>query len=65
MPDTSDEERQKPPGTTLSVEEWIEELNKHDSFDQYATKRKKERIEKRREERNAEKDESGDETREG
>lgn len=56
MPDTNYEERQKPSGTTLSVEEWIELMSKHDSFDQYAKKRKKEQIEKRREKWKEEKD---------
>jgi hypothetical protein len=31
--------------TTLSEEEWIETLNKHDSFDQYAKKRRERRRE--------------------
>jgi len=39
------EKRREPNGTTLSVEEWIEVLNKHDRFDQYA-KRRRERREK-------------------
>jgi hypothetical protein len=64
MPDTEDtdgEERREPDGTTLTVEEWIELMNKHDPLEQYAKKRKKERREKRREERKEEKDESEDE----
>jgi len=45
MPDTGTTEptennRKEPNGTTLSTEEWIEELSKHDSFDQYAKRRK-------------------------
>ncbi len=48
MPDSDHSENtqkeiQEPNGTTLSVEEWIEVLNKHDSFDQYAKKRRKNR----------------------
>jgi hypothetical protein len=53
MPDTEHtdgEKRQKPDGTTLTVEEWIELMNKYDRLEQYAKKRKKERREKRREE---------------
>ena len=37
--------REEPKGTTLSVEEWIEVLNKHDRFDQYAKQRRKRREE--------------------
>jgi hypothetical protein len=55
------EKRREPDGTTLTVEEWIELMNKHDRLDQYAKKRKKEQIEKRRQERKEEKDESNDE----
>ncbi|MCS3859476.1 hypothetical protein [Salinibacter ruber] len=50
MPDTErtdGEKREEPSGATLSVEEWIELMNKHDPLEQYAKKRK----EKRREER--------------
>jgi hypothetical protein len=48
MPDTDDEEKRKEPnGTTLTVEEWIELMNKHDPLEQYAKKRKKERREER------------------
>jgi hypothetical protein len=62
MPDKEQsEKREEPDGTTLTVEEWIELMNKHDSFDQYAKKRKKEKREKRRQERKEEKDESNDE----
>jgi hypothetical protein len=57
MTDTNDEERQKPDDITLTVEEWIELMNKHDRLDQYAKKRKHER----REERKREKDESDSE----
>ena len=43
--DTEPEEqdRKKPSGTTLTLEEWFEELNKHDSFDQYAKRRRERR----------------------
>ncbi|MCS3854591.1 dihydrodipicolinate reductase [Salinibacter ruber] len=51
------EKREEPSGATLSVEEWIELVNKHDRLDQYAKKRKHER----REERKREKDESDSE----
>jgi hypothetical protein len=64
MPDTEHtdgEKQQETDGTTLSVEEWIQLMNKHDSFDQYAKKRKKEQIGKRRQELKEEKDESEDE----
>ncbi|MCS3670585.1 hypothetical protein GGQ21_001233 [Salinibacter ruber] len=61
MPDTNDEEKQKPSGITLTVEEWIELMNKHDPLEQYVKKRKKEWREKQREERKEEKDESEDE----
>ncbi len=44
------EKREEPSGATLSVEEWIELMNKHNSLEQYAKKRKRERREKRREE---------------
>ncbi|MCS4031912.1 hypothetical protein GGQ02_000271 [Salinibacter ruber] len=40
MSDTNDEERQKPDGTTLTVEQWIELMNKHDPLEQYAKKRR-------------------------
>jgi len=47
MPDTEpneneepEEKREEPNGTTLTLEEWFEELNKHDDFDQYAKRRK-------------------------
>jgi hypothetical protein len=43
MPDKEhSEKREEPKGATLSVEEWIEEMNKHDGFDQYAKRRKEE-----------------------
>ncbi|MCS3822671.1 hypothetical protein [Salinibacter ruber] len=64
MPDTEHTDggkRQEPDGTTLTVEEWIELMNRHDSFDQHAKKRKKEQREKRREERKEEQAENGDE----
>ncbi|WP_263787930.1 hypothetical protein [Salinibacter grassmerensis] len=52
MPDKKQSEKRKEPsGTTLTVEEWIELMNKHDRLEQYAKKRKKERREKRGEER--------------
>ncbi|MCS3952023.1 hypothetical protein [Salinibacter ruber] len=57
----SEEKREETSGATLSVEEWIELMNKHDPLEQYAKKRKKERREKRRQERKEEKDESNDE----
>ncbi|WP_263834423.1 hypothetical protein [Salinibacter sp.] len=38
--DSTENERREPNGTTLTEEEWIETLNKHDSFDQYAKRRK-------------------------
>ena len=41
----TDSRRKEPNGTTLSTEEWIEMLNKHDRFDQYA-KRRRERRER-------------------
>jgi len=39
-PDEKD--RKKPNGTTLTLEEWFEELNKCDRLHQYAKKRKRE-----------------------
>ena len=53
MPDTEPDENEEPEekdskelnGTTLSREEWIETLNKHDSFDQYAKRRRERREE--------------------
>jgi hypothetical protein len=53
MPDTESDEneepeeqdRKEPSGTTLSVKEWIEVLNRHDSFDQYAKRRRERREE--------------------
>ncbi len=32
--------RKEPNGTTLTVEEWIELMNKHDPLEQYAKKRR-------------------------
>jgi dihydrodipicolinate reductase len=64
MPDTEDtdgEKREKPSGTTLTVEKWIELMDKHDPLDQYAKERKRERREKRREERKEEQAENGGE----
>jgi len=62
MPDKEkSEKREEPSGTTLSVEEWIELMNKHDPLEQYVKKRKKEKRKKRRQERKEEKDESNDE----
>ena len=43
MPDiehTDGEKRREPDGTTLTVEEWIELMNKHDPLEQYAKKRR-------------------------
>ncbi|MCS3658581.1 hypothetical protein GGQ11_003387 [Salinibacter ruber] len=57
----SEEKREEPSGATLSVEEWIELMNKHDPLEQYVKKRKKEKRKKRRQERKEEKDESNDE----
>jgi len=57
----SEEKREEPSGATLSVEEWIELMNKHDPLEQYAKKRKKEKRKKGRQERKEEKDESNDE----
>jgi hypothetical protein len=34
------EKRKEPNGTTLTDEEWIELMNKHDSLDQYAKERR-------------------------
>jgi hypothetical protein len=44
MTDTQPDEgdRKEPNGTTLSTEEWIEELNKYDRLHQYAKRRKEE-----------------------
>ena len=42
MPDKNrpdDDRREEPSGTTLTVEEWIELMNKHDSLTQYAKER--------------------------
>ena len=44
--ESSEERREEPQeGTTLSQEEWFEELSKHDSFDQYAKRRRERREE--------------------
>ncbi len=62
MPDTEHtdgEKRRESDGTTLTVEEWIELMNKHNRLDQYAKKRKNEQREKRREEGKEEKGERG------
>ncbi|MCS3648825.1 hypothetical protein GGQ08_000119 [Salinibacter ruber] len=42
MTDNKPEEknREEPNGTTLTVEEWIELMNKHDPLEQYAKKRR-------------------------
>ena len=40
----------EPSGTTLSVEEWIEEMNRYDSLSQYAKKRQEESGEEKRKE---------------
>ncbi len=48
MPDTEHtdgEKQQETDGTTLTIEEWIELMNKHDPLEQYAKKRKKEKDE--------------------
>jgi hypothetical protein len=45
-----DKEREDPSGTTLPVEEWIEEMNRYDSLSQYAKKRQEESGEEKREE---------------
>ena len=48
MPDTEHtdgEKRQESDGTTLTVEEWIELMNKYDRLDQYAKRRKEEQTE--------------------
>jgi hypothetical protein len=42
-PDNSEKDRKEPSGTTLTLEEWFEELNKYDRLHQYAKKRKEER----------------------
>jgi len=44
MSDTnsSEKDRKKPSGTTLTLEEWFEELNEYDRLHQYAKKRKRE-----------------------
>ena len=49
MPDTEpneneepEEKREEPNGTTLTLEEWFEELNSCDRLHQYAKKRKRE-----------------------
>jgi hypothetical protein len=46
MPDTdrtdSKEKRREPDGTTLTVEEWIELMNKHDRLSQYVKERREE-----------------------
>ena len=41
-----EQKRREQNGTTLTLEEWFEELNKHDSFDQYAKKRRKKSSER-------------------
>ncbi|MCS3829521.1 hypothetical protein GGP91_001598 [Salinibacter ruber] len=43
MPDTEHtdgEKRRERDGTTLTVEQWIELMNKHDPLEQYAKKRR-------------------------
>jgi hypothetical protein len=45
---TDGEKRREPDGTTLTVEEWIELVNKHDPLEQYAKKRKEEQREERK-----------------
>jgi hypothetical protein len=45
--ESSEKKRKEPKeGTTLSTEKWIETLNKHDDFDQYAKKRRKKSSER-------------------
>jgi hypothetical protein len=55
MPDTEpneneepEEKREEPNGTTLTLEEWFEELNSCDRLHQYAKKRKREESGKER-----------------
>ncbi|MCS4221405.1 hypothetical protein [Salinibacter ruber] len=41
MPDQKrSQKREESKGTTLTVEEWIELMNKHDPLEQYAKKRR-------------------------
>jgi hypothetical protein len=42
-PDKSEKDRKEPSGTTLTLEEWFEELNSCDRLHQYAKKRKQEK----------------------
>jgi hypothetical protein len=43
MPDKEQSgKRREPDGTTLTVEEWIELMNKHDRLEQYAKQRREE-----------------------
>jgi len=73
MPDTEPDENEEPEEkgnrelntTTLSQEEWFEELNKCDRLHQYAKKRKEKSSEKEQEKSGEEKrEESGEERRE-
>ena len=51
MPDTEHtdgEKRQEPDGTTLTVEEWIELMNKYDRLSQYAKKRREKSDDEKR-----------------
>ena len=44
--ESEEQDKKKPSGTTLTLEEWFEELNKCDRLHQYA-KRRRERREKK------------------
>ena len=47
MEDTDGEEKRRDPdGTTLTVEEWIELMDKHHRLDQYAKERREETDDK-------------------
>ena len=69
MPDTEpneneepEEKREEPNGTTLTLEEWFEELNSCDRLHQYAKKRKQEKSgEEKREENGKERREESSE----
>ena len=45
-----EKDRKEPSGTTLTLEEWFEELNKCDCLHQYAKKRKEESGEEKQKE---------------
>ena len=40
--ESEEQDKKKPSGTTLTLEEWFEELNKCDRLHQYARRRKEE-----------------------